>query len=57
MKTYSLKSAAQDQENTSTVWEAFVSYLESVYFEGAAETLEPELVNFEYQTYKSCYGN
>ena len=55
MKTYSLKSAAGTQENNN-VWDAFVNYLETVYFEGAAETLEPELVNFEYEAYKSCYG-
>lgn len=56
MKTYTSKSAAAEQE-ANTVWEAFVSYLESVYFEGAADTLEPELLNFEYEAYKSCYGN
>ncbi|MBK5215112.1 MAG: hypothetical protein JJE55_15815 [Flavobacteriaceae bacterium] len=54
MKTYSLKSAAAE-DDTNTVWEAFVSYLDSVYFEGAAEDLDPELVNFEYESYLSCY--
>ena len=55
MKTYTSKSAITDHE-TNTVWEAFVSYLDSVYFEGAAEDLAPELVNFEYEAYLSCYG-
>ncbi|MDP2337141.1 MAG: hypothetical protein Q8N05_11980 [Bacteroidota bacterium] len=55
MKTYTLKSAVTDQE-TNTAWEAFVCYLDSVYFEGAAENLSPELVNFEYEAYLSCYG-
>lgn len=55
MKTYTLKSAKKDQE-TSTVWEAFVNYLETVYFEGAAEQLNQDLVNFEYEAYKNCYG-
>lgn len=40
MKAYTLKLAAAEQE-TNTVWEAFVSYLYSVYLEGSAETLEP----------------
>ena len=56
MKTYSTKSAAKNQESI-TVWDAFVNYLETVYFEGAAEELDRELVNFEYEAYKSCYGN
>jgi hypothetical protein len=56
MKTYSLKSAAKNQD-TYIVWDAFVDYLETVYFEGAVENLDQELVNFEYEAYKSCYGN
>lgn len=56
MKTYTSKSAKVNQDNSS-VWEAFTEYLNSVYFEGAAETLETELVEFEYAAYLSCYGN
>jgi hypothetical protein len=56
MKTYTLKSATKNQE-TNVVWDAFVDYLETVYFEGAAEDLDQELVNFEYEAYKSSYGN
>ncbi len=55
MKTYTSKSAQKDQDNSS-VYEAFVEYLNSVYFEGAAETLDRELVRFEYETYLSYYG-
>lgn len=54
MKTYTLKSAAKNQE-ANTVWEAFVEYLEMIYFEGAADELDKELVEFEYTSYKSCY--
>ena len=50
------KSAAKNQD-TNIVWDAFVDYLETVYFEGAVENLDQELVNFEYEAYKSCYGN
>ena len=48
LKTYTLKSAAKNQE-TNTVWDAFVEYLETVYSEGAVENLDQELVNFEYE--------
>lgn len=54
MKTYTLKTAAQINE-TNTVWEAFVEYLNSVYFEGAADELDRELIDFEYQSYLECY--
>ena len=54
MKIYTLKSAAKNQE-TNTVWNAFVEYLEIVYFEGAADELDKELVEFKYNSYKSCY--
>ncbi|KKU32233.1 MAG: hypothetical protein UX45_C0021G0005 [Candidatus Uhrbacteria bacterium GW2011_GWF2_46_218] len=57
MKTYRLKSAAEVQENSTNLWEAFVTYLDSVYFEGAAELLDKELVSFEYNAYISCYGS
>jgi hypothetical protein len=56
MKTYTSKSAKDNQDNSS-VWEAFTEYLNSVYFEGAEETLEEELVKFEYAAYLSSYGN
>ena len=54
MKTYTLKSAAKNQE-TNTVWDAFVEYLEIVYFEGAADELDKELIEFEYNSYKRYY--
>ena len=56
MKTYTSKSAKDNQDNSS-VWESFTEYLNSVYFEGAAEILEEELIKFEYAAYLSCYGN
>ena len=46
MKTYTSKSAAKNQD-TNIVWDAFVNYLEPIYFEGATEDLDQELVNFE----------
>jgi hypothetical protein len=56
MKTYTSKSAKDNQDNSS-VWEAFTEFLNSVYFEGASESLDPELIQFEYAAYLSCYGN
>jgi len=57
MKTYKLKSAAVDQENRQNLWEAFVTYLDSVYFEGAAELLDQELISFEYNQFVSSIAS
>lgn len=57
MKTYRKNTAAEDQEKRQNIWEAFTQYLDSIYFEGAAELLDQELISFEYNAYISCYGN
>ena len=56
MKTYTSKSAKGNQDNSS-VWESFTEYLNTVYYEGASESLDPELIQFEYSAFLSCYGN
>ena len=56
MKSYTSKSAKDNQDNSS-VWESFTEYLNTVYYEGASESLDPELISFEYAVYLSCYGS
>ena len=56
MKTYTSKSA-KDNDDNGSVWESFIEYLNTVYYEGASESLDPELVQFEYSAFLSCYGN
>jgi hypothetical protein len=56
MKTKHINTAA-DNENRQNLWEAFTQYLDSIYFEGAADLLDQELISFEYNAYISCYGN
>lgn len=48
MKTEKLQS---EQNCSPNVWDSFVAHLESVYFEGAAELLNTELISFEYNEY------
>lgn len=57
MKTYRIKSAAEDQEKRQNLWEAFTQYLDSIYFEGAAELLDKELVSFEYNQFVSSIAS
>ncbi len=53
MKTNRKNTAAEDQDKRQNLWEAFTQYLDSIYFEGAAELLDKELVSFEYNQYVS----
>ena len=55
MKTYRLKST-QNEPDTKTLWESFVAYMDAVYFEGAADEMESELVKFEYENYTHVYS-
>ena len=57
MKTIRLKSASDNQPTRQNLCDDFVQHLESIYFEGAAELLDKELISFEYNAYISCYGN
>lgn len=56
MKTYDLQSPAINQK-PSEVWDEFVNYLESIYFEGAAELLDTKLIAFEYNDYKRNFSD
>jgi hypothetical protein len=57
MKTHRIKSAAEDQENRQNLWEAFTQYFDSIYFEGASELLDKELISFEYNQYISSIAS
>jgi len=37
------------------LWEAFKTHLDSTYFTGASETLENQLIAFEYEAFKNNY--
>jgi hypothetical protein len=56
MKTYKLSKSAEHETQTN-LWEEFTQYLDSIYFEGAVELLDKELVSFEYNNYISCYSS
>lgn len=53
MKTYKKTKAAAEQTTSNNHWDEFTQYLDSIYFEGAAEVLDQELVSFEYHEYIS----
>ena len=53
MKTYSVKKRTRNVNETAPIWDAFTNYLENVYFPGALELLEKELIAFEYEAFKN----
>ena len=40
MKSTSYKNIRKDLNETTTLWDAFVNYLETIYFPGASEVLD-----------------
>jgi len=57
MKTIRLHSASDDQSTRQNLWDEFTQYLDSIYFEGASELLDQELVSFEYNQFVSSIAS
>lgn len=55
MKSLTLKNSSRELTEKTNIWDAFTSYLESIYFPGALEVLDKQLVAFEYEQFKNCY--
>lgn len=43
-----------DKINTS-LWDAFINYIETIYYPGAIESLDTGLVSNEYESFKLFY--
>lgn len=56
MKTISLTKKAEP-ETSPTLWDEFTQYLDSIYFEGASELLDQELISFEYNQFISSIAS
>ena len=57
MKSTSYKNRREEEKTRTNLWDAFVNYLDSTYFPGASETLDTQLVAFEYESFKNCYAS
>ena len=44
---FTVKIQNRELNEQTNLWDAFVTYLDSIYFPGAAETLEKKLLAFE----------
>ena len=49
-----LISETMDKINISP-WDAFINYIETIYYPGAIESLDSGLVNNEYECFKSFF--
>jgi hypothetical protein len=56
MNSYRYRISKEDEQRTD-IWDAFVDFLETTYFPGAAELLNTSLIAFEYDAFKNCYAN
>ena len=56
MKSTSYKNRVIEQNEKTKLWDAFVTYLETIYFPGASEILDAKLVAFEYESYMNIYN-
>lgn len=54
MNTYTTHTALNNTKNLA--WENFVEYLETIYFDGAAEILNKELLAFEYHQFQETFA-
>jgi hypothetical protein len=57
MKSTSYKNSRKELNEKTNLWDAFVNYLDSTYFPGASETLDTQLIAFEYEAFKNCYAS
>jgi len=55
MKATQRKNKTNFNENT-TLWDEFVNHLETIYFPGASELLDTQLIAFEYESFKQMYS-
>ena len=57
MKSTSYKNSREEEKTRTNLWDAFVNHLEMTYFPGASETLDTQLIAFEYESFKNCYAS
>jgi len=56
MKTIRLTHSSES-ETRQNLWDEFTQYLDSIYFEGASELLDQELISFEYNQFVSSIAS
>lgn len=42
-------------KTTKDLWDAFINYIEIIYYPGVIESVDSSLVDLEYESFKSFY--
>lgn len=45
----------EDERLKNNIWDAFVNFIDVIYFPGASEELDRKLIAYEYDIFKQCY--
>ena len=53
MKSYSYKNSRQKLNEKISIWDAFTNHLDTLYFPGASELLDTQLIAFEYEAFRN----
>ena len=56
MKSKFYKNSKKEQNEKTTLWDAFVNYLDNTYFPCASEVLDTQTIAFEYEAFKQCHA-
>ncbi|QIA07123.1 hypothetical protein [Draconibacterium halophilum] len=49
-------STSDVMEENISIWDAFTSHMNTVYFSGASELLDKQIVAFEYHQFRSYFS-
>ena len=53
MKSLLYKNSQKEMNQTINILDAFSDYIDSIYFPGASELLDTQLIAFEYEAFKN----
>jgi hypothetical protein len=52
MKSLLYKNSQEEMNQTINILDAFSDYIDSIYFPGASEVLDPDLLTFEFSKFR-----
>ena len=52
MKSLFYKNSEEEMNQTINILDAFSDYIDSIYFPGASEVLDPELLSYEFSKFR-----
>jgi hypothetical protein len=53
-KLFRIKTSQKNNKKSFSTWDAFVSFMEQIYWEGILEESTPEFISFSYEQFKAA---